>query len=299
MGGISEEREISLRTGGAVLEALKARGYDASAIDAGRDLPARLAGEGVEVAFIALHGRYGEDGCVQGVCEVMGLPYTGSGPLASALSMDKAAAKKIFKFHAIPTPRFAVVTGGGRPVSMPLPVVVKPAAGGSAIGVSIVREPASLDAAIAGALGRGPGGEKKGRGGAAIVEEYIEGRELTVAILDSTVYPVVEIRPHDGFYDYEAKYTRGMTDFVAPAEITEREAARVVEAAREAYRALGCRGPGRVDLILAADSTPYVLEVNTSPGLTGLSLFPRAALAAGVGYGELVEAILAGAGTDK
>lgn len=297
MGGISEEREISLKTGGAVLEALKARGYDAVPIDAGRDLPARLAGEGVEVAFIALHGRYGEDGCVQGICEVMGMPYTGSGPLASALAMDKAAAKKIFKFHGIPTPRFAVVTSGGRPVSMPLPVVVKPAAGGSAIGVSIVREPASLDAALAGALGGGEG--RGGRGGAAIVEEYIEGRELTVAILDSTVYPVVEIRPRAGFYDYEAKYTRGRTDFVAPAEITDREAARVVEAAREAYRALGCRGPGRVDLILAADATPYVLEVNTSPGLTGLSLFPRAAAAAGVGYGELVEAILAGAGTDK
>jgi len=290
MGGLSEERAISLKTGGAVLGALEDRGYNAVAIDAGRDLPARLVAEGVEVAFISLHGRYGEDGCVQGVCEVMGIPYTGSGVAASAVAMDKAAAKRFFASEGISTPAFRLVAKGGRPAGLRPPVVVKPASQGSAIGVSIVRKARDIEPAIA---------EAASHGGAVVVEEFIAGRELTVAILDGAVFPVIEIRPHQGFYDYHAKYTAGATEFVVPAVLGKAVEKRVVKESVAAYNVLGCSGAARVDLMLDEDGVPYVLEVNTVPGLTELSLFPKAAHAAGISYPVLIEMMLKGAGQGK
>lgn len=288
LGGASEEREISLKTGTAVLNALLRKGYDAVAIDAMRELPARLSSEKIEVAFIALHGRYGEDGSVQGLLEVMGIPYTGSGVLASALAMDKVAAKKVFKFHGVSTPSFAVC--GDEPVRIKPPLIVKPSTQGSAIGVTIVRKCGGLKGAVAEACRHGK---------EALVEKFIEGRELTVSILDGRVLPTIEIRPREGFYDYKAKYTKGMTDFVVPAKLKKPVARRIEKEALGAYRALGCSGAARVDVMLSRRGVPYVLEVNTVPGLTELSLFPRAAAAAGMDYPALVEAMLRSAGLGK
>ena len=289
MGGMSEEREISLKTGAAVLKALCAKGYRAVQIDAGRDLAARLASEGVGAAFIALHGRYGEDGCVQGMCEVMGIPYTGSGVRASSVAMDKIASKTVFLFHGITAPAMGGITDNGRIKGVRLPVVVKPAAQGSAIGVSVVRKSPELEGAIRNARKYGP---------SVIVEEYIEGRELTVSILCGDVLPIVEIRPKEGFYDYRAKYTKGLTEFTVPARIAGPAAKRVGQAALAAYHAIGCRGAARIDVMLRGN-VPYVLEANTVPGLTELSLFPMAARHAGIDYPDLVERMLLDAGLDR
>ena len=289
MGGISEEREISLRTGGAILDALKAKGYKAVPIDAGRDLGRVLKNKKIDIAFIALHGRYGEDGCVQGLLEVMGIPYTGSGVKASAMAMDKATAKKVMLHHGVSTPASTIYNGKG--VSkVKLPVVVKPASQGSAIGVSIVRKPAALKKAIAYA---------EGFGGGVLIERFVDGRELTVAILDGKVLPTIEIRPRKGFYDYNAKYTKGMTEFLVPAPLKKSVDRRVAREALAAYESLGCSGAARVDVMLDKLGTPYVLEVNTIPGMTSLSLFPMAAAAAGMDYPALCEEMLKGAGLDK
>lgn len=289
MGGISEEREISLRTGKAILDALKAKGYKAVPIDAGRDLGRVLKNKKIDIAFIALHGRYGEDGCVQGLLEVMGIPYTGSGVKASAMAMDKATAKKVMLHHGVSTPASTIYNGKGVP-KVKLPVVVKPASQGSAIGVSIVRKPAALKKAVAYA---------EGFGGGVLIERFVEGRELTVAILDGKVLPTIEIRPRKGFYDYNAKYTKGMTEFLVPAPLKKSVDRSVAREALAAYESLGCSGAARVDVILDKLGTPYVLEVNTIPGMTSLSLFPRAAAAAGMDYPALCEEMLKGAGLDK
>ncbi|TAN60094.1 D-alanine--D-alanine ligase [bacterium] len=285
MGGVSEEREISLRTGTAVLNALLDLGYTVSAIDAGADLPARVAEEGIKTAFIALHGRFGEDGCVQGLLEVMGIPYTGSGVRASSIAMDKLTAKKIFEYHGIRTPKLSTGTG-----KFKLPLMVKPAGQGSAIGISVVRKKAGLKAAVTAAKAYGSG---------VVIEEFIEGRELTVAVLDKEALPVIEIRPKGGLYDYKAKYTSGMTDFVVPAKLKKSAEAEVKRQALLAYNALGCSGAARVDIMLSKRGLPYVLEVNTVPGLTELSLFPKAAAAVGITYKGLVERMLMGASTGK
>ena len=291
MGGLSEERDISLLTGRAVLKALKEKGYDAAGIDVGRDIAFVLVKKRIDVAFIALHGRYGEDGCVQGMLEVMGIPYTGSGVRSSSVAMDKISAKKVFLYHGISTARFEVADKDGLSgIKLKPPVVVKPAAQGSAIGVSIVRKKADL-----------PGAIRKARrfGGAALVEEFIEGRELTVSILNGRALPVIEIRPKNGFYDYRAKYTKGMTEYVVPAILKKPVEKRVVEEALNAYRALKCSGGARVDIMLGKGSVPYVLEVNTIPGMTELSLLPKAAAHAGLTYQDLAEEMLRGAGLDK
>lgn len=289
MGGISEEREISLKTGTAILKALLEKGYKAAGIDALRDIPGVLARKKIDIAFIALHGRYGEDGCMQGLLEVMGIPYTGSGVKASALAMDKAAAKKVMLYHGVSTPPSCIYEEGVRP-KVKAPLVVKPACQGSAIGVSIVKKDSGFKAALKEALRFG---------GPVLIEKYIEGRELTVSILDGKVLPTIEIRPKKGFYDYAAKYTKGMTEFVVPAPIARTADKKVAKEALKAYEALGCRGAARVDVILDAKGTPFVLEVNTIPGMTELSLFPKAAAAAGVDYPALVEEMLKGAGLNK
>lgn len=290
MGGLSEEREISLKTGASILKALNEKGYRAAGIDAGRDLPSVLLKKKIEVAFIALHGRYGEDGCVQGLLEVMGIPYTGSGVRASSVAMDKAAAKQVFVFNGVSTPAFEVLSAGRKTPSMKPPFVVKPSGQGSAIGVSIVGKRTEAAGAVK---------EAARHGNAVLVEEYIKGRELTVSILDGVLLPIIEIRPREGFYDYTNKYTRGKTDFLVPARLGRTLQKRVGRESLAAYNALGCAGAARVDVMLSAKEAPYVLEVNTIPGMTELSLYPRAAEAAGLGYPALVEKMLKGAGTDK
>jgi len=289
MGGLSEEREISFKTGTAILKALGDKGYKAIGIDAGRDIPGVLLKKKIDIAFIALHGRYGEDGCMQGLLEVMGIPYTGSGVKASALAMDKAAAKKVMLYHGVSTPASCIYEEGARP-KVKAPLVVKPACQGSAIGVSIVKKDSGLKAALKEALRFG---------GPVLIEKYIKGRELTVSILDGRVLPIIEIRPKEGFYDFAAKYTKGMTEFVVPAPIAKTAEKKVAKEALKAFEALGCSGAARVDVILDARGTPFVLEVNTIPGMTGLSLFPRAAEAAGLDYPALVEEMLKGAGLNK
>ena len=289
MGGLSEEREISFKTGTAILKALGDKGYKAIGIDAGRDIPGVLLKKKIDIAFIALHGRYGEDGCMQGLLEVMAIPYTGSGVKASALAMDKAAAKKVMLYHGVSTPASCIYEEGARP-KVKAPLVVKPACQGSAIGVSIVKKDSGLKAALKEALRFG---------GPVLIEKYIKGRELTVSILDGRVLPIIEIRPKEGFYDFAAKYTKGMTEFVVPAPIAKTAEKKVAKEALKAFEALGCSGAARVDVILDARGTPFVLEVNTIPGMTGLSLFPRAAEAAGLDYPALVEEMLKGAGLNK
>lgn len=289
MGGLSEEREISLKTGTAILKALGDKGYKAIGIDAGRDIPGVLLKKKIDIAFIALHGRYGEDGCMQGLLEVMGIPYTGSGVKASALAMDKAAAKKVMLYHGVSTPASCIYEEGVKS-KVKAPLVVKPACQGSAIGVSIVRKEAGLKAALK---------EAAKFNGPVLIEKYIKGRELTVSILDGRVLPIIEIRPKEGFYDYTAKYTKGMTEFVVPAPIAKTAEKKVAKEALKAFEALGCSGAARVDVILDARGTPFVLEVNTIPGMTELSLFPRAAEAAGLDYPALVEEMLKGAGLNK
>jgi len=289
MGGLSEEREISLKTGMAILASLRVKGYKAVAIDAGRDLATALRKKRVEVAFLALHGRYGEDGCVQGLLEVMGIPYTGSGVKASAMAMDKATAKKVMLCHGVSTPP-SCAYGEKKGMTIKPPLVVKPASQGSAIGVSIVKKSSGIKRAVEGAMRFG---------GGVLIEKFIEGRELTVSILDGRALPTIEIRPKKGFYDYTAKYTKGATDFVVPAPLKKSVDNRVAKEALAAYNALGCSGAARVDVMLDKKETPYEFEVNTIPGMTNLSLFPRAAAAAGMDYPALVEEMLKGAGLNK
>ncbi len=286
MGGLSAEREISLKSGEAALKALLSLGYDAVKIDATRELPAKLKASEVEVAFIALHGRYGEDGCTQGLLEVIGIPYTGSGVMASAAAMDKAIAKVFFKERRVPTPDYEVITKDSKEVSIKPPLIVKPAKEGSAIGVVLVKKDEELGVAIEEALEL----DKK-----VIVESFIDGRELTVAIFDEKIFPVVEILPSEEIYNYKAKYVKGISRFEAPAKLSQESEALVKKVAMEAYLALGCEGVARVDIILDKEGCPYVLEVNTIPGLTELSLLPMAAKAEGLRYEALIEKMLLGA----
>lgn len=285
MGGTSREREVSLRSGAAVLKALKALGFDAVSVDAGADLPEALLREKVQVAFIALHGRLGEDGSVQGLLEVMGIPYTGSGVLASALAMDKEAAKKIFLYHGLTVPDFRVfgrkeISGQG---GMDFPLVVKPACEGSSIGVSIVRDEWALKVALDAAF------EMDER---AVVEKLIEGTEVHIGVLGARALGGVEVRPSLEFYNYEAKYTGGLTDYVLPPEIGEGEFEQAKADAVKAHVALGCGGATRVDFIIDPEGTPNLLEVNTIPGMTETSLLPMIAAHARVGFKELVHEIL-------
>jgi len=293
MGGCSAEREVSLRTGAAILAALSRCGRRAVGIDAGRDLPQVLARRKVSVAFIALHGRGGEDGTVQGLLECLGIPYTGSGVLASALAMDKKQSKWIFRAHGLPTPDFEVLARGLRG-AWPLerlepPVVVKPICEGSSVGVSIVDSRGALPRALKLAFRYDP---------EALVETYIPGRDLTVGVLGDLALAVVEMRPRGGFYGYKPKYNEGWTEYLVPAPLTARQTARTQELALAAHRALGCRGASRVDFRLDERGRPQLIEVNTIPGMTATSLLPKSAAAAGIGFDELVTRILADARLD-
>jgi D-alanine-D-alanine ligase len=284
MGGISAEREVSLKSGAAVLAALLSKGYRAVGIDVGRDLPERLAAESVEVAFIALHGRFGEDGSVQGLLEMMGIPYTGSGVLASALAMNKVYSKIVFRSAGLTiAPHQVLRQGDSLSLSFALPVVVKPSQEGSSVGVSIVRDLSLLDAALADAFSYDT---------EILVERFIDGREVQVGILDGKALGAIEIVPKGEFYDYEAKYTPGMADHILPARLPAPLYAEVLRAGELAHQALGCNCYSRVDFLVTDAAECFILEVNTLPGMTDLSLLPDIARGAGIEFPELIERVL-------
>ncbi|WP_378951978.1 D-alanine--D-alanine ligase [Pelosinus sp. sgz500959] len=295
MGGTSAEREVSLNTGAAILMALQEKGYNAVAIDLE---PTRfveqLTEAGIEFVFNAIHGQYGEDGVMQGALELLGIPYTGSGVLASAMAMDKGITKKIFLSGNIPTPHSRLFTKADMKTGLVkiiaeefnIPLVVKSAAQGSSIGVVIVERSEDISAAIDQAF-------KYSR--TILVEEFIEGRELTVAIWgndEPEALPIIEIVPHSGRYDYQSKYTKGATDYIVPAKLPDDTTNLVQKVALEAFSQLGCRGIARVDIMLGKDNKPYVLEVNTIPGMTATSLVPKAAASVGISFADLCERLL-------
>ncbi len=291
MGGLSAEREISLLTGNAVLSALIEMGYNACSVDVGRDVAQNIIEERIDVAFVALHGRWGEDGTIQGMLEIMGIPYTGSGVLASALAMDKPMTKRVLNFHRLPTPRFEVVSGLKElkeRTRLRFPVVVKPVSEGSTIGVSIVEKREELGDAV----------EKAGRSGSHVmIEEFVDGSEITVGILNEQPLPVIEIVPSSGFYDYKSKYTSGMTEYILPARLTRSQSLESQGLGLKAYRAIDCHGAARVDMILTSKGDSgiveySILEINTIPGMTRTSLLPKAADHAGFSFDSLVEEIL-------
>lgn len=285
MGGWSAEREVSLVSGAAVAKALEEAGYRVTGIDVGRDLPARLAEVRPDAAFNALHGRWGEDGCVQGVLEVLGVPYTHSGVLASAMAMDKPVARQMFATAGIRCPEGRVMTrsdvlagAAGEP-----PIVVKPLNEGSSVGVLIVFQESDLAP-----LGSGDWtyGEQ------VLVERYITGREVQVAVMGERALGAIEIRPKGRFYDYETKYTEGKAEHLMPAPIHADAYAEALDMALSGHQALGCRGVSRADLRYddtdGEPGTLYMLEVNTQPGMTPLSLVPEIAADVGIGFTELV-----------
>lgn len=291
MGGLSAEREVSLKSGNACLNALLSKGYNAVAIDAKRDLPFKLRDEGIEVAFIALHGRYGEDGTVQGMLELTGIPYTGSGVLASALAMDKVFSKKVFQASGLTIAPYHVVRRGESvdpaTLGFPMPVVVKPSKEGSSVGVSIVRSEAGIPHALEIAFGYDE---------EVLVEKFIAGREVQVGILEDRALGAIEIVPKTEFYDFEAKYTPGMAEHIMPARLPKDAYDKVMETGLAAHRALGCYGFSRADFLVTDEGDCYLLEVNTMPGMTSLSLLPEIAMGgAGIGFEDLVERMLEGA----
>ena len=280
MGGPSSERDVSLRSGAAIAGALRTRGYEVVEIDlktASVDVPA-----GVEAVFVALHGEFGEDGGVQSILRERKIPYTGSGPEASELAFDKVLSKKVFADHGIPTPRHEIL-GAGQRRTMPLPVVVKPVREGSSIGVHIVTDESRWLASYSDALLHG---------GEVLVENFIEGSELTVGLVGDQVLPVLEIRAPRGFYDYQAKYTKGVTEYLVPAPIPEERARTCQQLAWRVFGALGCRDMARVDFRMNSKGELFVLELNSIPGFTETSLLPKAARAAGIEFPELCDRIL-------
>lgn len=297
MGGPSEEHDISIRSGRGVVDALRRRRWMAEplVIPSGLTVPqacdaARqaLLQAGAEVAFIALHGAFGEDGTVQQVCEDLRIAYTGSDAAASRLGMDKVASKRRFEQAGLPVPRWRAVDAGvarefRRVEGFAYPLVVKPARQGSSLGVSIVEQPGALSRAVALA------GEY---GAVVILEEWIAGRELTVGILGDSPLPVIEICPRQRFFNYAAKYTPGMTEYHVPAPLPAEVAARIQAIGYAAHQALGCRHLSRADLMLSRDGAPFLLEVNTIPGFTPTSLLPKASASLGISYDKLCERLV-------
>jgi D-alanine-D-alanine ligase len=291
-GGRSTEREVSLKTGAACADALRQKGHDVALIDVDLDVAARLRDARAEVAFVALHGRWGEDGCIQGLLEAMGIPYTGSGVLASAVGMDKVLSKLVFRslglavtdYLVVPPGRVASLAAGDLPFG--LPCVVKPSGEGSSVGVHLVKDAAALGAAC-----RDAAAYK----GDVLVERYVKGKEIQVAVLDGKALGAIEVVPANEFYDYAAKYTAGTTQYFYPARIPDAHTRVVMEAAEAAHRGLGCAGVTRTDFILTPDATAYILEVNTLPGMTATSLVPKIAAGNGIPFPDLCERLLDGA----
>jgi D-alanine-D-alanine ligase len=295
MGGWSAERDVSLRTGEGVAEALEARGHEVTRLvweQGGLGVDELVRGADVDVVFVALHGRGGEDGCAQGTLELLGVPYTGSGVLASALAMDKLKAKEMFRLHNVPTPPYYVATRADLADleevhgSFGFPVVVKPRREGSSVGLAKAENLAQLAAAIEAALAFDED---------ALVERFVRAMEVHVGIVDGRVLGAIEVVPRAGLYDYRAKYTPGETEYVCPPRLPATRLRGVMNLAERAARALACTGACRVDLLVTEGENEYVLEVNTLPGMTPTSLLPKIAASAGMDYGALCEAILDGA----
>lgn len=283
-GGMSTEREVSLTSGRYVASALRARGYDVVEIDVGPDLAERLRAERVTVAWIALHGAFGEDGCVQGLLEILRIPYTGSSVRGSAVAMDKVATKRMLRGTGIPLPEDRVWRAGEPfPEGLSFPVMAKTPGGGSTIGVYRCEDTGALERALVAC---------KELGEEVLVEQFIAGDEITVAVLSGRALPVVAIVPESGFFDFEAKYTKGRTRYIVPAPIAPAVAAAAQRHAEMAFRTLALSGVARADFIVDSTGTPWFLEINTIPGMTATSLSPMAAGAVGMSYEDLVEALL-------
>ena len=296
MGGLSAEREVSLRTGAGVADALEARGHQVVRIEFGphsRGIDQLVRAANIDVAFLALHGRGGEDGCIQGLLELLGIPYTGSSVLASALAMDKLKSKELFRLHNVPPAPYYVATKDSlRDLaevheSFGFPVIVTPRGEGSSVGVARADDLASLETAIRGALVHDD---------LALIERFVRGMEVHVGVLDGRTLGAIEVVPKSGVYDYASKYTPGATEYICPPRLGSTRARGVMNLAERAARALGCTGGCRVDLLVTEGENEYVLEVNTLPGMTKTSLLPKIADSAGIDYGSLCEAILKGAG---
>jgi D-alanine-D-alanine ligase len=300
MGGTSAERDISLKSGASVLGTLKRLGYNVREVDVGTDVCEVLRREHIEVAFLALHGGTGEDGSMQGMLEVLGIPYTGSDVLASALAMDKLASKKIFIHEGLRVPEFEALRKGESP-TLPMPFVVKPVHEGSSIGVSIVSNAGEMDAALDAALSYT---------GMALVEQYIQGKEIHIGILHDRALGGVEVRPSVEFYDFKAKYDTSSgtqyilppeidgkiyTQYILPPEIDGKIYEQAKSIALRAHIALGADGATRVDLLVDKQGEIFVLEVNTIPGMTETSLLPKIASMEGLTFDNLAEEILKGA----
>jgi D-alanine-D-alanine ligase len=290
LGGRSAEREVSLKSGAMVLKALRSKGVDAHPFDPKERGLDALAREKFDRAFIALHGRFGEDGTMQAILEWLGIPYTGSGVLASALAMDKLRTKRIWAAEGLPTAPHVVLTRDSNlkaaAKKLGVPLFVKPASEGSSVGMTKVRRAGELEEAFALAVNYDP---------VVLAEKFIDGPELTAAVLGEAALPIIRIETPREFYDYEAKYLANDTRYLIPCGVSKANEKQLQALCLRAFRALGCRGWGRVDLMLDRRGKPYLLEINTSPGMTDHSLVPMAARAVGLSYEELCVKILEGA----
>ncbi len=287
MGGVSAEREVSLKSGAAVLAALKNRGVDAHGIDVGSDPLAALRDGSFDRVFNILHGGIGENGTLQGVLEIMGLPYTGSGVKASAIGMDKWRNKLLWQAAGLPVPECVLLTAQSEFALLEqmfdLPLFVKPANEGSSVGISMVKQPGEMEAAYH---------EAAKYDSLVLAEKYLGGGEYTVAILNGEALPPVKIEPANEYYDYSAKYLQDDTRYLCPCGLSDEQVTRMQALALQAFMVLGARGWGRIDVLLDETGEPYLLEANTVPGMTDHSLVPMAARAAGIEFDELVWRIL-------
>src|SRR5512139_1540900 len=293
-GGRSAEREVSLKSGAAVLSALQRSGVDAHAFDPAQQDLHLLLEQGYQCAFIALHGRFGEDGTVQGALELMGIPYTGSGVMASALAMDKWRTKLVWQAGKLPVPEYTMLNKDSDwnavVQQLGLPLFVKPANEGSSVGISKVKSVAELPAAYA---------EAARHDALVIAEKFIGGGEYTAAIVGGKALPVIKIEPANEFYDYEAKYLRDDTRYLCPSGLSPAQEAEMQRLAQQAFALIGGAGWGRVDFLVDNSGKPYLLEINTSPGMTDHSLVPMAARQAGMSFDQLVLKVLELAGGTK
>lgn len=291
LGGFSSERDISIKSGKAVAQALTQLGYSVTTIDIKDESLKELEHQPIDVAFIALHGKFGEDGGIQKLLQARGISYTGSGPEASFRAMDKFSTKKHFMQQHIPTAAYQTINQSDSSTQIEsvikdlggMPVVVKPRAQGSSVGVSIVRDQASLPKALSSAFDCQD---------EALIEKYIKGRELTVSILGETPLPIIELRPKQEFYDYKAKYSDTRTEYIINPDLPAQTTQDIQALALKAYQVLGCTGFSRVDMIYSANDGPWVLEVNSIPGMTERSLVPKAARAVGIEFPQLCERII-------
>jgi D-alanine-D-alanine ligase len=288
MGGMGAEKEVSQRSGAAFVKSLERLQYPFEVIQVEKDLPKVLSDSKIDCALIALHGKYGEDGTVQGILEYLKIPYTGSGVLSSSLSMNKAVTKQILTHWSIPTPPSQSVDlsktkAKDFKLKLEFPVVVKPSREGSTVGLSIVRKDDELQSAL----------ELASKSDNQIViEKYIDGTEITVPIWIDRALPIIEIVPKSGFYDYKSKYTAGETEYIIPARISENVRKICENYSLETFKVMDCRQYARVDIRLDKNDKPYVLEVNTLPGFTETSLFPKSALKAGISFDSIIETLV-------